>query len=197
VAVVSQRFLVVAALFITCLITANIIAVKLITLGIGPVKLGALELPAPLPAAIVIFPLSYILGDILTEVYGYKQARRVIWLGFLCNLIAVGAFWIAGQIPAMDSEVQVAYDRILGYTPRILVASFAAYLVGEFIAIAFAGTLPGAVLVGSILTHWVLKTLYEVVATPFTYLVVNFLKKREDIDTYDYDTDFNPLLVTR
>ena len=80
-AVVSQRFLVVAALFITCLITANIIAVKLITLGVGPVKLGALELPAPLPAAIVIFPLSYILGDILTEVYGYKQARRVIWLG--------------------------------------------------------------------------------------------------------------------
>lgn len=231
---VSQRFLIVAALFITCLITANIIAVKLITLGVGPVRLGGLELPAPLPAAIVIFPLSYILGDILTEVYGYGHARRLIWLAFLCNLIAVGAFWVAGQIPAMDSEIQVAYDLILGYTPRILVASFAAYLVGEFansfilakmkirtrgrflwartigstivgqgldasvfIAIAFAGTLPGWVLGGSIITHWLLKTLYEVAATPFTYLVVNFLKRREGLDTYDYDTDFNPLLVTR
>lgn len=232
--VVSQRFLVVAAIFITCLITANIIAVKLITLGVGSWRLGGLELPAPLPAAIVIFPLSYIFGDILTEVYGYRQARRVIWLGFFCNLIAVGAFWVAGQIPALDADVQTAYDRILGYTPRILAASFAAYLVGEFtnsyvlakmkirtkgrflwartigstivgqgldtsvfIAIAFGGTLPGVVIGGIIITHWLVKTIYEVVATPFTYAVVNYLKRKEDIDTYDYDTDFNPLLVTR
>ncbi len=232
--VVSQRFLIVAAIFITCLITANIIAVKLITVGIGPWKLGALELPAPLPAAIVIFPLSYIFGDILTEVYGYRQARRVIWLGFFCNLVAVGAFWVAGLIPALDADVQTAYDSILGYTPRLLAASFAAYLVGEFansfvlskmkirtrgrflwsrtigstivgqgldasifIAIAFGGTLPGVVLGGMIITHWLVKTLYEVVATPFTYVVVRHLKKKEGIDTYDYDTDFNPLLVTR
>ncbi len=232
--VISQRFLVVAAVFITSLITANIIAVKLITLGIGPWKLGSLELPAPLPAAIVIFPLSYIFGDILTEVYGYRQARRVIWLGFFSNLIAVTAFWVAGQIPALDADVQTAYDRILGYAPRILAASFAAYLVGEFansfilakmkirtkgrflwartisstivgqgldaavfIAIAFAGTLPGVVLGGIILTHWLVKTLYEVAATPLTYAVVNYLKKKEGLDTYDYDTDFNPLRVTR
>jgi len=231
---ISQRFFIVAALFITCLITANIIAVKLIVLGVGPWKLGSLELPASLPAAIVIFPLSYIFGDILTEVYGYRQARRVIWLGFFCNLIAVAAFWVAGQIPALDADVQTAYDRILGYTPRILAASFAAYLVGEFansfilakmkvktrgrflwtrtigstvvgqgldaavfIAIAFGGTLPAAVIGSIIITHWLVKTLYEVVATPFTYAVVNYLKKKEGIDTYDYDTDFNPLLVTR
>jgi uncharacterized integral membrane protein (TIGR00697 family) len=232
--VISQRFLIIAAVFITCLIASNIIAVKLITLGLGPWQLGSLELPAPLPAAIVIFPLSYIFGDILTEVYGYRQARRVIWLGFFCNLVAVGAFWVAGQIPAEDADVQTAYDRILGYTPRILAASFAAYLVGEFansfvlaklkietggrflwartigstlvgqgldasvfIAIAFGGTLPGAVLGGIILTHWLVKTLYEVVATPFTYIMVNYLKKKEGVDTYDYDTDFNPLMVTR
>lgn len=231
--VISQRFVVVAALFITSLITANIIAVKLITLGIGPVKLGGLELPAPLPAAIIIFPLSYIFGDILTEVYGYRQARRVIWLGFLCNLIAVIAFWVAGQLPSLDTEVQAAYGRIFNYVPRILVASFAAYLVGEFansfvlakmkirtkgrflwtrtigstilgqgldasvfIAIAFIGTLPGAIVGSMIITHWLAKTLYEVAATPFTYAVVNFLKKKEGIDTFDYDTDFNPLLVT-
>jgi uncharacterized integral membrane protein (TIGR00697 family) len=231
--VVSHRFLVVAAIFVTCLISANIIAVKLITLNIGPWDIGSVELPAPLPAAIIIFPLSYIFGDILTEVYGYRQARRVIWLGFMCNLIAVGAFWLAGLIPALDADVQSAYDRILGYTPRILAASFAAYLVGEFansfvlakmkvktrgrflwartigstvvgqgldssvfIAIAFAAVLPWPVLVGSILTHWAIKTGYEVLATPFTYAIVGYLKRKEGVDTYDYDTDFNPLLVT-
>ena len=232
--IVSQRFLVIAALFITCLITANIIAVKLITLGVEPIRHGGFQFPGPLPAAIVIFPLSYIFGDILTEVYGYRQARKIIWLGFLCNLIAVLAFWVAGQIPALDSDVQNAYERILGYTPRILAASFLAYLVGEFansfvlakmkiktkgrflwtrtigstivgegldalvfITIAFGGTMSWALIGGIILTHWLVKTGYEVVATPFTYMVVNFLKKKEGIDTYDHDTDFNPFLVTR
>ncbi len=231
---ISHRFVVVAAIFITCLITANIIAVKLITLGIEPFHIGSLEFPAPLPAAIIIFPLSYIFGDILTEVYGYRQARRVIWLGFFCNLIAVGAFWVAGLIPAFDSELQGAYERIFNYVPRVLAASFVAYLVGEFansfvlarmkvrtkgrflwsrtigstivgqgldaavfIGIAFGGTLPGAILGSMILTHWLVKTLYETVATPFTYAIVGYLKQKEGIDTYDYDTDFNPLLVTR
>jgi len=232
--IVSQRFLVIAALFITCLITANIIAVKLITLGVEPIRHGGFQFPGPLPAAIVIFPISYIFGDILTEVYGYRQARRVIWLGFLCNLIAVFAFWVAGRIPALDSGVQNAYERILGYTPRLLVASFSAYLVGEFansfvlakmkiwtkgrflwtrtigstivgegldatvfIIIAFGGTLSWPLILGIILTHWLVKTGYEVVATPFTYMVVNFLKRKEGVDTYDYDTNFNPFLVTR
>jgi len=232
--VVSQRFLIIAALFITCLITANIIAVKLITLGIEPIRHGGFQFPGPLPAAIVIFPISYIFGDILTEVYGYRLARKVIWLGFLCNLIAVFAFWVAGQIPALDSGVQGAYQRILGYTPRLLVASFSAYLLGEFansfvlakmkimtkgrflwtrtigstivgegldatvfIIIAFGGTLSWPLILGIILTHWLVKTGYEVVATPFTYMVVNFLKKKEGVDTYDYDTDFNPFLVSR
>jgi len=232
--VVSQRFLIIAALFITCLITANIIAVKLITLGVEPIRHGGFQFPGPLPAAIVIFPISYIFGDILTEVYGYRQARRVIWLGFLCNLIAVFAFWVAGRIPALDSGVQNAYERILGYTPRLLAASFSAYLVGEFansfvlakmkimtkgrflwtrtigstivgegldaavfIIIAFGGTLSWPLILGIILTHWLVKTGYEVVATPFTYMVVNFLKRKEGVDTYDYDTNFNPFLVTR
>ena len=232
--VVSQRFLIIAALFITCLITANIIAVKLITLGIEPIRHGGFQFPGPLPAAIVIFPISYIFGDILTEVYGYRQARKVIWLGFLCNLIAVFAFWVAGRIPALDSGVQNAYQRILGYTPRLLVASFSAYLLGEFansfvlakmkimtkgrflwsrtigstivgegldatvfIIIAFGGTVSWPLIIGIILTHWLVKTGYEVVATPFTYMVVNYLKKKEGVDTFDRDTNFNPFLVTR
>ncbi len=220
----SPLFVIIAAVFITCLITANIIAVKLISIA-GQV----------LPAAIAIFPLSYIFGDILTEVYGYGQARRVIWLGFLCNLIAVGAIWI-GQVlpPAAFWDAQGAYERILGYTPRLLVASFTAYLAGEFansfvlakmkirtkgrwlwtrtigstfvgqgldslvfIAIAFVGTTASSDLARLIITHWLVKTAYEALATPLTYLVVDFLKKREGIDTYDYDTNFNPIPISR
>lgn len=118
----SPWFFIIVAIFITCLITANITAVKLVSV---------FELV--LPAGIVIFPISYIFGDVLTEVYGYHQARRVIWLGFFCNLIAVVAIWL-GQVlpPASFWDGQKAYERILGYTPRLLVASFLAYLVGEF-----------------------------------------------------------------
>ena len=222
--VVSHRFVVVAGVFITCLIIANIIAVKLISIG------GLI-----LPAAIIIFPVSYIFGDILTEVYGYRWARRVIWLGFFCNLLAVLAIWLGGLLPSAPVwGSQQAYETILGYAPRLLIASFIAYLVGEFansfilakmkirtkgrwlwtrtigstivgqgldstvfIIVAFAGTQPWGILGTMILTHWLVKTGYEALATPFTYVVVNYLKKKEGIDTYDYDTSFNPFLVTR
>jgi len=219
---VSHRFVVVVALFVTCLITANIIIAKQISIG------GII-----LPAAIIIFPLSYIIGDVLTEVYGYQQARRVIWLGFLCNLIAVLAIWI-GKIlpPAPVFEAQSAYDRILGSTPRFLLASFIAYLAGEFtnsfvlakmkiitkgrwlwtrtigstllgqsvdtvvvLTIAFLGVLPLSVLGIMLLSHWLVKTIYETVATPLTYVVVGYLKRKEGIDVYDYGIDFNPLRV--
>ncbi len=221
---VSYRFVVVAGVFITCLLVANIIAVKLISVG-GLV----------LPAAIIVFPVSYIFGDILTEVYGYRWARRVIWLGFFCNLLAVLAIWLGGLLPAAPFwGDQQAYSSILGYAPRLLVASFAAYVVGEFansfvlakmkvrtrgrwlwtrtigstivgqgldsvvfIIIAFAGTQAWGILGMMILTHWLVKTGYEAVATPFTYAVVGYLKRKENIDTYDYDTNFNPFLVGR
>ncbi len=217
---VSHRFVIIAAIFVTCLITANIIAIKVISFG-----------PLILPAAIIVFPLSYIFGDILTEVYGYRQARRVIWLGFFCNLIFVIFAWV-GQVlpPAPFWEWQEAYETILGYTPRLLGASFCGYLVGEFtnsfvlarmkiltrgrwlwtrtigstivgegldtlifITLAYIGT-PSFVLI-MILYHWLVKTGIEALATPFTYAVVNFLKKKEAIDTYDYKTKFNPFLI--
>jgi uncharacterized integral membrane protein (TIGR00697 family) len=219
---VSHRFVVVAALFVTCLITSNIIIAKQISIGI-----------IVLPAAIVIFPLSYIIGDVLTEVYGYQQARRVIWLGFLCNLIAVTAIWIGKVLPpAPIFEAQNAYDRILGSTPRFLLASFVAYLAGEFtnsvvlakmkimtkgrwlwtrtigstlvgqcvdtvvvLAIAFVGVLPFSVLGIMMFFHWLVKCVYEAVATPLTYVVVGYLKRKEGIDVYDYGVDFNPLRV--
>jgi len=218
---VSPRLVVITAVFITCLITANIIAVKVISLG-----------PVILPAAIFVFPLSYIFGDILTEVYGYRQARKVIWLGFICNLIFVIFAWV-GQIlpPAPFWGGQEAYESILGYTPRLLAASFLGYLAGEFtnsfilakmkimtrgrwlwsrtigstivgegldtsifITLAFIGT-PSFVPI-MLLYHWLAKTAIEAIATPCTYSVVNFLKKKEAIDTYDYETNFNPFLIS-
>ena len=118
----SPRFVVIAAVFVTCLITANVIAVKVVSLG-----------PLILPAAIFVFPLSYIFGDILTEVYGYHQARKIIWLGFVCNLVFVFFAWVGQILPAAPLwEGQEAYVSILGYTPRLLAASFLGYLTGEF-----------------------------------------------------------------
>ena len=218
---VSHRFVIIAAIFVTCLITANIIAVKII--GIGSVFL---------PAAIIVFPLSYIFGDILTEVYGYRWARRVIWLGFLCNLIFVFFAWVGQLLPAAPFwEDQEAYRSILGYAPRILAASFCGYLVGEFansfimakmkiatqgrwlwtrtigstiigqgldtsifIIIAFAGTPSFAPVM--IVYHWLAKTAIEALATPLTYTAVNFLKEREKVDVYDYKTNFNPFTIS-
>jgi uncharacterized integral membrane protein (TIGR00697 family) len=117
----SHRFLFVTAMFVTCLIAANVIAVKVLAVG-----------SVILPAGVVIFPVSYIFGDILTEVYGYQRAKQVIWLGFFCNLAFVLFVWI-GQIlpPAPFWEGQGAYESILGYTPRLLAASFCGYLAGE------------------------------------------------------------------
>ena len=210
------------ALFIGCLIAANIIAVKLIFIW------GML-----LPAAVIVFPVSYILGDVLTEVYGYRAARRVIWLGFVANLVVVAAIWAGGALPAVGFwKDQDAYDQILGAAPRILAASFIAYLIGEFtnsyvlakmkiatngrflwartigstlvgqgldsavfIAIAFIGILPTPALVTAIVTQWLFKSAYEACATPVTYGVVNYLKRSEGIDVYDRDTKFNPLLI--
>src|SRR5438094_10514931 len=118
----SWRFVTCAALFITCLLTANIIAAKLVVIG-GVV----------LPAGIVIFPISYILADVLTEVWGYGAARRVIWLGFACNALMVAAIWLGGQLPpAPFWKGDAAYAEILGHTPRIVAASFVPYLGGGF-----------------------------------------------------------------
>lgn len=216
----SWRFVTCAGIFLTCLLTANVMASKLVMVG------GAV-----LPAAIIIFPASYVVGDVLTEVWGYAAARRVIWLGFMGNAIMVLSIWLGGELPpAPFWKGQGAYVEILGQTPRILVASLLAYLAGEFansyvlarlkiatsgrhlwlrtvgstivgegldslifIALAFAGTVPPGVLGGMILGQWLVKVAYEAAATPLTYAVVGWLKAREQLDTYDHDTDFNPI----
>ena len=208
----SQRFVIVAAFFVTALVVSNIIAVKLVEIS-GRV----------FPAGLVIFPLSYLLGDVLTEVYGVRAARRVIWIGFACNLLAVGAIQAAIHLPAADfwDKNQSAYDTILGTTWRLFVASLSAYVVGElanayvlavmkgatrgrflwtrtigstivgegldsaiFVTIAFAGT--GAALANPIVTTWLIKIGWESAATPLTYAIVNYLKRSEGVDVYDF-----------
>jgi len=116
----SWRFVVVAGFFVTALVVSNIIAVKLVEMS------GRI-----FPAGLVIFPLSYLLGDVLTEVYGIRSARRVIWLGFACNLLALGAIQAAIHLPALDPEFQVQFEAVLGTTWRLFLASLAAYVVGE------------------------------------------------------------------
>jgi hypothetical protein len=219
----SFLFVILAAVFITCLITANIIAVKLIVV-----------FDLVLPAATIIFPISYIIGDVLTEVYGFRRARQIIWLGFLCNLVVVLAIWV-GQIlpPASFWEKQRAYEQILGYTPRLLFASFVAYLIGEFsnsavlakmkiatrgrwlwtrtigstlvgqgldslvfITLAFVHVIPLGALATAIVTQWLFKSMYEVLATPLTYLVVHVIKRKEGVDVYDVNTRFSPFTVS-
>jgi queuosine precursor transporter len=219
----TWRFVAVAALFVTALVVSNIIAVKLAAVS-GRV----------FPAGLVIFPLSYLLGDVLTEVYGYRSARLVIWIGFACNLVAVLAIQAAIHLPAAGfwTASQPAYETTLGTTWRLFLASLAAYVVGEFansfvlakmkiatrgrylwtrtigstivgegldslvfVTAAFAGT--GSPLADAILTTWAVKVGYETAATPLTYAIVNWLKRKEGVDVYDVETDFNPLAVGR
>ena len=230
----SGAFVVIAALFITVLLTSNIIAVKLIHVGTLPFDFLGGRLIF-LPAAMIVFPISYIIGDVLTEVYGFKVARGVIWLGFGCNALMALVFWVAGMIPA---EVfwtdQEAYDTILGQVRWVLLGSFAAYLVGEFsnsmilswlknankvrwvylrtigstvvgqgfdsfvfifIAFGIGAGLSVDQLLRIALIQWWAKIAYEALATPLTYAVVNYLKRREQLDVYDPPGSLNPLMV--
>ncbi len=216
----SPYFMVIVALYVTSLITANLVAVKVLAFG-----------PWVTDAGLLTFPIAYIVGDVLTEVYGYAAARRVIWLGFLCNALAVGTFQLAGALPAEASwDGGEAWSRIFDSTPRFLIASLCAYLIGGFansyvlarlkvrtngrwlwtrtigstvvgqsldtvvfVTIAFAGVFSGQVLWEMLYTGVLLKTAYEVLATPFTYVVIGKLKRAEGVDTFDRDTNFSPI----
>jgi uncharacterized integral membrane protein (TIGR00697 family) len=187
-----------------------------------------------LQAADLIFPVTYIIGDILTEVYGFKRARKAIWIGFSCNLFAVLAIALGQYLPgSSDWQSQDAYAAILGSQPRIVFASFTAYLFGEFmnsfvlakmkiwtegkwlwsrtigstivgqafdtsifLTVAFYGVMPTGFLIHLIGFQWLFKVCYETAATPLTYVVVNYLKRREGVDVFDRDTVFTPFALT-
>lgn len=213
-------FDIIVGLFVAVLLISNVASTKIVQFG-----------PFTFDGGTILFPLVYIFGDVLTEVYGFKAARRVIWTGFVSALLMSFVFIIVGKLPAAgDWAHQGAYDAILGLTPRIVVASLIAYFVGEFsnsvtlakmkvatkgkwlwsrtigstlvgqvfdtglfVLIAFWGVLPTDLVWTIIMSNYLFKVGVETVCTPATYWVVGFLKKREEIDTYDVDTRFSPV----
>jgi len=119
---VSRLYVIIGCLFVTCLLISNMVAGKLITV-----------LGKALPAAVILFPITYIFGDVLTEVYGFKRSRLIIWTGFACNLLMAVIFMLVVALPYPEFwEQQDAYAVVLGMTPRVVVASLVGYFLGEF-----------------------------------------------------------------
>ena len=206
-------------MFVVILLVSNLVAQKIIRIG-----------PFPISGALVLFPVTYIFGDIFTEVYGYGASRRAIWLGFCGTALmwGVGALIIA--LPADPAfHNQQAFITVFGILPRLLAASLIAFWAGEFansytmarmklathgrwlwsrtvgstvvgqavdttlvVVLTFAGTYPISTLAKIAITSYLFKVVYEVLATPLTYLIVNFLKRTEHSDPFDAHTNFNP-----
>lgn len=217
-------------------VMAAFVAIILLSNVIGAGKVAQIWLPGvgywPFGAGILFFPISYVIGDVLTEVYGYARARRVIWAGTVAVLfMAFMSFVVVALPPAPDWKNQAAYETIFGQVPRIVFASVCAFWTGEFVnsyvlarmklwtggkqlwsrtigstvagqavdslifyPLAFWGAegWTNDLVIKVLLTQWVLKVSWEVLLTPFTYLVVNFLKAREGVDVFDDKTDFTP-----
>ncbi len=210
-------------LFVGSLLISNIAAQKLFACG-----------PFTFSGGILLFPISYILGDCLTEVWGYGRARQVIWAGLICNAFMAAFLWIVVQLPPAEGwPLQEQFATVLGLVPRIVVASIIGYWAGEFsnsfvmaklkirtagrflwvrtisstivgeavdtvlfVFIAFAGIFPTGLLLTAMWSGYVFKVVYEIIATPATYAVVGFLKRREGIDVYDHETNFNPFKLS-
>jgi queuosine precursor transporter len=220
----------ITAVFVTVLLCSNLIGPAKAA-EIGPWQLGGVRIPAVnFSAGILFFPISYLFGDILTEVYGYARARRVVWTGFGALAFASFMCYVVLALPVAPGWTgQAALESVFGLTPRIVAASLAAFWVGElvnsfvlakmkiategrwlflrtigstivgaavdsaiFYPIAFMGVWPNDLLIRILLTNYVLKVLWEVVATPMTYAVVGALKRAEHEDYFDRDTDFTP-----
>lgn len=205
--------------FVVILLVSNLVAQKVCLIG-----------PFAVSGAILLFPVTYIFGDVFTEVYGFAASRRAIWLGFFGTtlLYLMGAITIALP-PAPGWHNQVAFAAVFGFIPRILAASLVAFLVGEFansftmarlklltngtklwtrtigstvvgqavdttlvVFLTFVGTIPLSTMGNMILTGYFLKVGYEILATPLTYLVINWLKRSENADAFDRTESFNP-----
>ncbi len=225
----------IVGLFVAVLIISNIASVKIVALHFPPLILRRLApwLPAwPLSfdGGTLLFPLSYIFGDILTEVYGYAYSRRAIWTGFAGLAMLSFTLWLVGLLPAAPEWAgQKAYREVLMAAPRIAGASILAYFAGEFtnsvilsrmkiltrgkwlwtrtigstllgelvdstifVIAAFAGTMPGGLLYAIIISNYVFKTSYEILATPLTYLCTGWLKRSEHEDKFDYGVNYSP-----
>jgi queuosine precursor transporter len=202
---------------------------------IGPAKVSTVEVPLlgsiTFMAGVLFFPISYLFGDILTEVYGYARDRRVVWSGFAALLFAAVMAEVIVHLPPADfwRHRQPALEEVFGNTPRIICASIMAFWCGSFVnsyvmakmkiwssgrwlwsriigstlcgelvdsglfyAVAFAGLWPTRELLAVATTQYLLKSGWEIIATPLTYRVVAFLKRAEQEDYYDRDTNFTP-----
>ncbi|MBT4917761.1 queuosine precursor transporter [Candidatus Peregrinibacteria bacterium] len=209
----------IAVIFVSVLLISNVASSKIVSLGFFDFDGGTL-----------LFPLSYIFGDVMTEVYGYKRTRKVIWLGLLMAVLMALTFMLVNALPAAaEGSNSEAFNAVLGWTPRIVLGSVVAYFFGEFsnsylmakikiwmegkylfvrtisstivgegidtvifVLIAFYGVLPSELLVAIIISNYIFKVGVEVLFTPFTYVIVDLLKKSEGIDVYDKKTNFNP-----
>lgn len=205
--------------FVVVLLVSNLVAPKVT--AFGPFRISGAQL---------MFPLTYIFGDIFTEVYGYAASRRAIWSAFFASaLLAVIGMIAVALPPAPEWHDQAAFATVFNFVPRLVVASLIAYWCGEFtnafvmaklklltngkflwvrtigstvagqlvdtvvvITLAMGGILETSALIRLIISGYLTKVLYEAAMTPVTYLVVNWLKRAENVDTYDEDTDFNP-----
>jgi uncharacterized integral membrane protein (TIGR00697 family) len=205
--------------FVVILLISNLVGQKIT--AVGPFRISGAQL---------FFPITYIFGDVFTEVYGYGASRRAIWIGFLASaLLAVMGLIVVALPPAPGWDGQAAFARVFNFVPRLIVASLVAFWCGEFansfvmakmklltqgrylwtrtvgstvvgqavdtsvlMILAFAGNLTASLITNLIVSGYLGKVLYEVAATPVTYWIVNFLKLREGLDTFDRDTDFNP-----
>ena len=222
-------------------VMAAFVAILLLSNIIGASKPSYVVLPGgahwAFGAGVLFFPVSYVIGDVLTEVYGYANARRVIWTGFAA--LAFMAFMAAVVValpPAEDWPGQEAYEFVFGNSWRIVLASMAAFWAGEFAnsfvlarmkvwtkgRMLWTRTI-GSTVVGQgldslifyplafyglagwpieqlwqiVISQWLIKTAWEALLTPVTYLVVGFLKRREGVEVFDTDTDFSPFAKAR
>jgi uncharacterized integral membrane protein (TIGR00697 family) len=217
-------------------VMAAFVAILLLSNLIGASKPSYIALPNGVQwsfgAGVLFFPVSYIIGDVLTEVYGYANARRVIWTGFAALLFMAFMAWVVVALPAAAGwPGQEAYEFVFGNSWRIVLASMAAFWAGEFansfvlakMKILTRGRMLwtrtiGSTVVGQgldslifyplafyglagwpieqlgqvVISQWLIKTAWEALLTPVTYLVIGFLKRREGVDLFDTDTDFSP-----
>lgn len=222
-------------------IMAAFVAILLLSNVIGASKPSYITLPGgkqwSFGAGVLFFPVSYIIGDVLTEVYGYANARRVIWTGFAALLfMAFMAAVVVALPPAKDWPGQEAYEFVFGNSWRIVLASMTAFWAGEFansfvlakMKLWTGGRLLWTRTIGStvigqgldslifyplafyglagwpieqlwevVISQWLIKTAWEALLTPVTYLVVGFLKRREGVEVFDSNTDFSPFAKAR
>ena len=219
---VSVAFMACGLLFTTCLIVANIVEQKLISIG-----------PIEATAGLLIFPVSYIINDIIAEVWGYRKARLIIWYGFLMNFLTVIIFRLSIVVPGSENfSHQEAFQLVLGNTERISLASFVAFLIGSFLnamvmskmkifqkgrnfslravvstlvgegadslvffTIAFVGVIPNGDLMTLILTQTAMKTGYEILVLPLTNVIVRWVNRKEQEDVFDEGISYNPLKI--